>query len=119
IATNVIAAGIHVHADADLPGQFNAYNFANPTWVSRMSTLFGLNVAGAFPGFDSGVTGVDFAEFTATGAASLGAFTPGFPETMYSWKIWHGLTAASGTTIATHRGVGSSQAPMPALQIKN
>jgi hypothetical protein len=119
IATNVVTAGIHVHADADLPGQFNAYHFTNPVWPSRMSSLFGLNVASAVPGFDSGITTVDFAYFSTAGAASFGSFRPGHSETLFSWKVWHGISANSGTTIATHRGRNDSQAPMPALQIKN
>src|SRR5207248_3232506 len=118
IATNVIPAGIHVHANADLPGQFNAYNKANPNWATRMNSLFGLNVTAAAPGFDSGATNLDYINFTASGVASLGAFTPAYSEAMTSWKIWHGLTASSGSTIVTHKGSNDSQAPLPALQIK-
>lgn len=119
IVTNVIAAGIHIHANADLPGQFNAYHFTNPNWTAQMSSLFGLNVSSAVPGWDSGVTNTPFAFFSTTGASSFGGFTPGFVEPLFTWKIWHGITANSGTTLATHRGVNDSQAPLPALQIKN
>ena len=120
IATNVISAGIHVHANADLPGQFNAYNAPNNNWVSRMSSLFGLNVASAvaLPA-DSGVTDLSYTNFTVTAAGSLGAFALGYSESMVSWRIWQGLAASSGTTIATDQGAGDSQAALPALQIKN
>ncbi len=117
--TNVIAAGIDVHANADLPGQFNAYNKPNPNWAARMSSLFGLNVAAAIPGWDSGATNLAYTNFTATAIAALGTFAPGYSEFMTSWKVWHRITASSGTTIATHQGAGNSQAPMPALQIKD
>jgi len=119
VATNVIPACIHVHANADLPGQFNAYNRPNSNWASRMNSLFGLNVAGAAPGWDSGATELLYTHFTASSTAPLGAFTPGYSEYMTSWKIWHGLSAVSGTTIATHKGSADTQPPMPALQIKN
>ncbi len=119
IATNVVAAGIHIHANADLPGQFNAYHFSNPNWSAHMNNLFGLNVSGAAPGWDSGVTNVQFAYFSTTSTASFGGHPPEFIEPLFSWKIWHGITASSGTTLATHRGMNDSQAPMPALQIKN
>src|SRR6185503_10670035 len=62
---------------------------------------------------------VDFAYFSTTGTAAFGSFTPGLMETLFSWKVWHGISANSGTTVATHRGLNDSQAPIPALQIKN
>jgi hypothetical protein len=119
IVTNVVTAGIHVHANADFPGQFNAYHMPNPSWATRMNTLFGLNVSAAVPGWDSGATNIEFAYCSAQGATTFGSFTPSTFESIFSWKIWHGITASSGTTIATHRGLNDSQAPMPALHIKN
>src|SRR5205814_10312034 len=54
------SAGIHIYADADFPGQYDAYSHANTNWVSRMSYLFGLNVANAFPGYAFGITNIDY-----------------------------------------------------------
>ncbi len=121
IANNVIPAGIHVHANADLPGQFDAYDRRNTNWISRMSSLFGLNAGGtpATCPVNSGVTAELYSNFSLTAVASLGAFTPGYVEPMVSWQVWQGLSASSGTTIVTHKGCDDLQASMPALQIKN
>ena len=120
LASQVIAAGIHLHADADLPGQFNAYNHPNSAWAPQMNLLFGLNVTNAVPAWDSGATELNYDYFTVTAIAPLGnVFTPGYAEPMNSWKIWQGLSAIAGTTIATHRGINDSQPPIPALQLKN
>ena len=117
--TNVIAAGIHIHANADLPGEFNAYNQPNPAWVARMSNLFGVKVSAALPGLDSGATDLAFTYFTPTSTASFGPFSATYSQRMSTWKIWHGLTAVSGNTLLTHRGsLDSLSTPIPALQIK-
>lgn len=121
IATNVIPAGIHVFADADFPGQFDAYGRSNANWVSRISSLFGLNVSSAVPGYDEGGSqGVNYnGTINFTGVANLGAFFPGYSSHLGTWKIWHGVQASSGTTVITHTGNNGSQPAMPALQIKN
>jgi hypothetical protein len=56
IATQAIGAGIHLHANTDLPGQFNSYLETNADWIALMSSLFGLDVTSAVPGWDSSVT---------------------------------------------------------------
>ncbi|HEY0457250.1 MAG TPA: beta-galactosidase, partial [Verrucomicrobiae bacterium] len=120
IATNVIPAGVNVHANADLPGQVNTYQKPNTNWLARMSSLFGLNVANAYPGYDLGITYIDYngtVNFTGTG--NLGSFTNGYHDHLGTWKIWHGLTANSGSTIVTHTGNNASQPSIPALQVKN
>ena len=120
IATNVIPAGIHVHANADLPGQFDAYHRPNTNWISRMSSLFGLNVSNAVPGYDLGINYVSYdGTVYFTGVNSLGAFSPSYFDHLGTWKIWHGIKASSGTTIVTHTGNQGGQPPMPALQVKN
>ncbi|MEO8429291.1 MAG: hypothetical protein ABI651_19545, partial [Verrucomicrobiota bacterium] len=53
-----------------------------------------------------------------TGKNLLGAFSPGYTDSVGSWKIWHGIKSGSGTTVVTHTGLKGSQAPLPALQIK-
>jgi hypothetical protein len=120
IATNVIPSGIHVHANADLPGQVDTYQKPNTNWISRMSSLFGLNVANAVPGYDLGVTYADYhGTLNLTGISNLGGLTNGYVDQHGTWKIWHGITANSGTTVVTHTGNNGSQPALPALQIKN
>ncbi|HTL17663.1 MAG TPA: beta-galactosidase, partial [Patescibacteria group bacterium] len=119
IATNVIPAGVHVYANADLPGQFDAYGRTNTNWISRMNYLFGLNASNAVPGYDTGITGIEYnGTIYLTGVNNLPPLSTGYSEHYGVWKIWHGLQSASGTTIVTHTGNNGSQAPLPALQIK-
>ena len=118
IATNIVKAGIHVHADAEIPGPFNAYHATNLNWVARMNSLFGLNVASAYPGLDTGVTNVVFGTLHFSGLGTLGPFTPGYSEQILTWKIWQGIPINSGT-IVTHTGEYGTQPRNPALQIKN
>ncbi len=121
LATNVIPAGIHVHACTDLPGHYNAYRQVNPTWVSRMSSVFGLNVANANALWDAGSVDPNpnnfFAVLELDGVRNFAPFPSGYFDAVGTWKIWHGISASSGGTIITHRGLGSSNT-FPALQIK-
>ena len=119
IATNAVPRGIHIHANADLPGQFDAYSQPNANWTTRMSSLFGLDVANAHPAWDSGVTDTLYDQLVFQGIANLGPLTNGFTDNALTWKIWQGITASSGTTIVTDTGTNGSQPAMPALQIKD
>jgi hypothetical protein len=118
VASDVIARGIHVHANADLPGQFDAYRRPNPNWAVQMSQVFGLNVTGAWEGWDSGVTDTAYRRLFLTGVGASGPFPVGFTDEVQTWKIWHGVAASSGTTLVTHTGDQGTQPAMPALQIK-
>ena len=120
IASEVVGAGVHVHADADLPGQFNAYHQPNPNWAQRMSTLFGLNVSRAVPGWDAGSNDPNdmFRLVRFTGVNPLGPLVSGYSDLLGTWKIWHGLRASSGTTVVRHKGLGDVISLLPALQIK-
>lgn len=118
LANSLVPAGIHLHANGDLPGECDAYGHRNANWAARISSLFGLNVSGAQPGLDSGVTNISYQPVSFTGRTTLGPFSPAYGDSLSTWKIWHGLTAGSGTTIATHTGSNGSQNPMPALQVK-
>jgi hypothetical protein len=121
LATKVLGAGIHVHANADLPGQFNAYHKTNANWIARMNALFGLDVTGAVPGWDSSVTNKVQQPVPLNGVSTLGpVLNPNYSAVPQTWKVWHGLKAISGTTVVSHRGVfGAQPLPaMPALQIK-
>jgi hypothetical protein len=121
VATNVVAAGVHVHANADLPGQYNEYHQPNPRWASRMSYLFGLNVTGANPVWEAASviphSDTFFERLDFNGAGTLGSFTPGYVDAIGAWKIWEGITATSGTTIVTHRGLSGS-VTVPALHVR-
>lgn len=121
LATNVVTAGIHVHASADLPGQYNEYHRQNPSWVSRMNYLFGLDVAGARAAWE-GASVIPYSEFffqllRFDGAGTLWTFTPSYVDEIGAWKIWEGITAQTGSTIVTHRGLSGS-ATVPALHVK-
>src|SRR5262249_48013349 len=120
LATKVVGAGIHVHANADIPGQFNAYHQTNGNWVARTSSLFGLDVTGAVPGWDSNVTNKDQRAVPLQGISTLGpVLTPSYRSQPQTWKVWHRIKASGGTTVVTHRGLcGAQPLPaMPALQI--
>jgi hypothetical protein len=118
IVTNLVLAGVNVHASTDLPGQYNAYHVANPNWTSRMNSLFGLNVASAYPGFDSGVTNAVFTTVGFSGMGTLGGFSPSYSDQVVTWKVYHGIPTNSGT-IVRHNGSNNSQPAIAALQVKN
>ena len=125
LETQIISNGISVHAAGDLPGQFDSHHRSNTNWVSRMSSIFGLNAASATPGWDAGSTnnGAWPSDYQNIDVYIQSNFAPlaqsGTPTHFGTWKIWHGLTASSGITIATQTGKGGNQPASPALQIKN
>lgn len=119
LATNLIPAGVNIHANGDLPGECDAYGHRNPAWAAAMSSLFGIDVSQAYPGVDSGVSGIYYAPLSLQGSGTLGPFSPGYSDGLSTWRIWHGLVASSGTTIVTHTGAYGSQSATPALQIKS
>ena len=45
LLTDLIPAGINIHANGDLPGQFDAYSHPNRNWTAIMSSLFGVDVS--------------------------------------------------------------------------
>jgi hypothetical protein len=119
IASQVIPAGIHVHADADLPGQFDAYHRPNPLWATRINSIFGLDVTQATPGLDAIVTNDFYSAINFHGLGSLGpVLTPSYTGLVMTWKIWHGIAVTSGKTIVTDSGYLGSQPGTPALVIK-
>ncbi|MFO1459757.1 MAG: beta-galactosidase [Verrucomicrobiota bacterium] len=104
IASEVVAAGVNVHAAVDLPGQFNAYHQKNPDWEARMRTLFGLNVSKAVPGFDGGALANVLQPITVTGRRVFGPFGAGYRDSFQTWKYWSGLSVVSGSTVVTYSG---------------
>jgi hypothetical protein len=121
ILSNVIPAGIHVHANADLPGQFTAYHKTNANWAARMSAIFGLGAANAVVGFETPPTNnvPEYAVVNLRGTSTLGVINSSYVDDLKSWKIWHRLTSvAPGITVLTQTGVNGTQPAMPGLQIK-
>jgi hypothetical protein len=123
IANQVVQAGIHVHANADLPGQFDPYDQANSKWAQQMSSLFGLNVAGARASWDAGATSDDQLlhpqPLNLTGVAALGPLTTQYSDGLGTWKIWQGLSNDSGISVVTDTGLDGTSSPVPALQTKD
>jgi hypothetical protein len=120
LETQVLATGIHVHANADFPGQFDAYYRSNQNWIARMDSIFGLNVTKAEPGFESGIyyrQYDDYRRVYITNLVATGLFSNNF--SIKTWKVWHGVTNSSGVTLATQAGVSNSQPAMPVLTLKS
>ena len=120
LATEVIPAGIHIHAEADLPGQFDAYDRANPDWASLMRTLFGIDVSTATPGFDLIVTNDCYSPIHLRGATTLGPITPSYAVDLATWKLWQNVTPVSARVILTAFGfspLSNSQPDCPYLDL--
>jgi hypothetical protein len=119
IATDVLNAGIHVHADADLPGQVDAYVRPNPNWAERMNSVFGLDVSSAVDAYDKQAINDETTNLTVFGSTTLGPITTNFVERFTTWKIWEGVRAVSGLTLLNDTGVNGRQANsrIPALQL--
>jgi hypothetical protein len=120
ILTQVIPAGIHVYANADLPGQFDAYHYSNPNWPARMTSLFGLDVTTASAPWDAGATSdaslMQPQALQLKGVQALGSLPAAYKDVVGTWKLWQGLSAVSGT-IVTDSSASASRA-VPALQIQ-
>jgi len=94
--------GIHIHANLDLPGQFDANHRHNPGWGATMAKVFGVDVSQARPAWDTGIRpGPDW----SSGYAPLllnplpdGILAQTQPKTVRTWKYWHGVRPASGGT---------------------
>ncbi|MEO8429136.1 MAG: hypothetical protein ABI651_18755, partial [Verrucomicrobiota bacterium] len=119
IAGDVIRAGIHIHADADLPGQFDAYHHPNPNWTARMNSIFGLDVTRANPALDAIVRSDFYGSLSFQGLQSLGpTLTSTYAAAVQTWKIWEGINATSGSTIVIDSGYLAARPGTPALVIK-
>lgn len=117
----LVAGGVHLFAEADLPGRFDAYSRPSPGWSESMRRLFGIETGAAAPSFEgwsvpTGASGVDFGgNFTRVALhieAPVAWLAPGHPDLVYdAWKTWAGLTASAGTTlISASGGTGTSSA---------
>lgn len=104
--TNVIAAGVHIHANGVLPGRYNSYHKENPGWANRMSDVFGLNVTngiGATNYWHGGISGgwdQPYHKITVQYLTTLSPLSPSYAFTNYVSWIWQdGIMVNSGTTI--------------------
>jgi hypothetical protein len=118
IANQVIPSGIHVHVNADFPGQFDAYHRPNALWAAHMNSLFGLDVTQAQAAFDGIVTNDDYQPLVFTGIRSLSPLAANYANRVRTWKIWQNIGVTSGTLIVTDTGYGQTNPGTPALVIK-
>lgn len=111
LRTQVVPGGIHLHANADLPGQFDAWHRPNPNWPAFMRDVFGVETAGAGTWVDLWATNSGGRNFTLSQTAA------GLPAgTFNTWKAWRGLTATSDTTVAARfLAEGAAGPAQPAL----
>ncbi|HMO65628.1 MAG TPA: hypothetical protein PKE47_10485, partial [Verrucomicrobiota bacterium] len=114
LRTQVVPHGIHLHANADLPGQFDAWSRPNADWLPFLREVFGVEAAGAATWVDLWATNAGGANFT------LGQTPAGLPTgTFNTWKALRGLTATPGTTVAARfLPEGQGGVPQPALFLR-
>ena len=116
--TNVIAAGVNIHANAALPGRYNPYHKENPGWAAVISNIFGLTVSAATNTWHGGISGNwdwPYSAIQQVYDGSLDPLSPSYPWThTVTWIRMDNLSANSGTTVV-HSTEGSGY---PTLQIK-
>jgi len=117
LSREILPAGIHLHANADLPGRFDARHRLNPAWPRAMDTLFGLEVTRAVPAWDAGVLEEDqmrtYRKLFLQVVSDLGPLQAGFTDSIRTWKIWQDVRTTRGTTVATHTGIEGGHPPHP------
>ena len=100
--TTMLDRGMHIHANLDLPGQFDANHRDNPGWEAAMAKVFGIDVSQARPAWDSGIRpGADWSGGYAPlllNPATTGILGQTQPTAIRAWKYWHGVRPASGGT---------------------
>ncbi|HBA84691.1 MAG TPA: hypothetical protein DCZ95_11410 [Verrucomicrobia bacterium] len=121
--TNALAAGIHLHANAALPGRYDPYHKENPGWAALMADVFGLNVGAATNSWHGGIAGNWEQPYTGLYFEYLGALgplTPSYPWTNIStWIRMMNITAHSGVTVVKGKYDYWGMRELPALQTKD
>ncbi|HIJ91164.1 MAG: beta-galactosidase [Desulfobulbaceae bacterium] len=99
---NLLGRGMHIHANLDLPGQFDANHRDNPGWAAAMAKVFGVDVSQTRPAWESGIQpGADWsAGYTPLllNPTPDGILAQTQPQTIRTWKYWQGVRPASGGT---------------------
>jgi hypothetical protein len=120
LQTRVLPAGIHVHANVDLPGQFDAQHRPNPHWATHMNALFGIHAQHAVPGAEAVATNDFYTTVRFQGLRSLGpVLVPTYSGSVQTWKVWHGVAVDDAQAIVTHSGHMGTAPGTPALVIRN
>lgn len=118
IETHVLGGGIHLHANADLPGQFDSGGDLNPAWAAAMGRIFGFNAAGARAFWSSGVTSALSSELRFIAGPNP---LPGssLTRSITTWQIWQNLTATDALVPVFHSGYQGNAPRTPALLLKS
>lgn len=120
--TNVIAAGVSIHANGVIPGRYDSYHKENPGWANIISDIFGLTVTGATNYWHGGVSGNWDQPYTSINLeylTTLGAIGPSYPWTnVATWIRSANFTANSGTTVVNSAYDYYALRTQPGLQIK-
>lgn len=96
----LLKRGIHVHANIDPPGRFDAHHRYNRGWPAAMNNIFGIDVSGARPAWESGSTA---REDWSAGHAPIhlnpepaGILKQSQDRTVRVWKFWQGILPSQG-----------------------
>ncbi|MHB1014068.1 MAG: beta-galactosidase [Desulfurivibrionaceae bacterium] len=98
--TKLLDQSMHIHANLDLPGQFDANHRNNPGWPAAMAKVFGIDVSQARPAWESGTR--PEADWSGGYAPLLlnpepnGILGQIQPKAIRVWKYWQGVRPASG-----------------------
>jgi hypothetical protein len=102
--SDVLPSGIHIHAQADLPGQFDPYGRPNMNWSNVMRGVFGIDVGRAVTAFDLIVTNDCYSPIQLRGTAALGPISSTYAVELTTWKFWKNVAPASAQVILTAFG---------------
>ncbi|HSR36908.1 MAG TPA: beta-galactosidase, partial [Desulfurivibrionaceae bacterium] len=116
--------GIHLHADADLPGQFDGRHIPTPEWRTAMATLFGVDVRRAVNAFEAGaaprgewITG--FTDLTPAPASKATlAIPPAGLVPFATWKIVNGIRPMDDGAVQAILASPAIGSDLPALVTK-
>lgn len=125
LAPQFLERAIHLHADADLPGQFDGTHAPNQGWSATMADLFGIEIRNAVNLFEAGAAprGEWLAGFTdltpaLASRATLAIPAPGLVS-FASWKIVGGVRPTGGGTAQATMATSVAESDLPALVTKS
>ncbi|MBI5556230.1 MAG: beta-galactosidase [Deltaproteobacteria bacterium] len=113
--------GVHLHANGDPPGQFDARHRANPGWLKTMAEVFGIDAAAASIAWEAGAAPsgpwpAGFQSLTLSPApeATL-ALPPAALSSFASWKIMRGIKGVPPGIVQASHGSGPGGQNVPGL----